>query len=260
MIYQRFAANLRAQNWFAIAIEFAIVVAGVFVGTLVANANQDRLQRKETRRLLVQIKPDLKGLTDVFRNARHYYATTRRYADTALAGWRADRRVSDRDFVIAAYQASQIIALTIDSETWASIMGADQIRSLDDADLRRKLSLVLYADYAPLQLGALDTPYRKNVRRLIPLELQEQIRDRCGDQKRRSDGMVTLPETCDLTVEPAMAAAVATKLRAHPDLADDLAGHFAVIAVLLSEAQGSDRSMRALSADIDNYVGGQASR
>ena len=54
MIYKRFAANLRVQNWFAIAIEFAIVVVGVCVGTLVANANQDRLQRKETRRLQSQ--------------------------------------------------------------------------------------------------------------------------------------------------------------------------------------------------------------
>ena len=36
MIYKRFAANLRAQNWFAIAIELAIVVIGVFIGTWVA--------------------------------------------------------------------------------------------------------------------------------------------------------------------------------------------------------------------------------
>ena len=28
MIYKRFAANLRAQNWLAIGIEFGIVVAG----------------------------------------------------------------------------------------------------------------------------------------------------------------------------------------------------------------------------------------
>ena len=260
MIYKRFAANLRAQNWFAIAIEFAIVVAGVFVGTLVANANQERLQRKETRRLLVQIKPDLKNLTDIFSTARQYYTTTRRYAGTALAGWRADRRVSDRDFVIAAYQASQIYALTIDSGTWASIMGADQVRSLDDAKLRRKLSTVLYADYTPLQLGALYTSYRQNVRRLIPLELQEQIRDRCGDRRRPSDGVTTLPATCDLTVDPAVAAAAATKLRAHPDLADDLTWHFAVIAVYLSTAQTFEHDMRALSADIDHYVGGEASR
>ena len=33
MIFKRFAANLRAQNWFAIGIELAIVIVGVFIGT-----------------------------------------------------------------------------------------------------------------------------------------------------------------------------------------------------------------------------------
>ena len=40
MIYKRAIAKLRAQDWFAIFVEFAIVVAGVFVGTWVANLNQ----------------------------------------------------------------------------------------------------------------------------------------------------------------------------------------------------------------------------
>ncbi len=61
MIYKRFAANLRAQNWFAIGIEFAIVVAGVFVGTQVSNWNAERLEKRETQRMLAQLEPESAG-------------------------------------------------------------------------------------------------------------------------------------------------------------------------------------------------------
>lgn len=59
MIYERAVAKLRAQDWLAIAIEFAIVVARVFVGTWVANLNQERAARANTRHLLEQLRPEI---------------------------------------------------------------------------------------------------------------------------------------------------------------------------------------------------------
>ena len=255
MIFKRFAANLRAQHWSAIVIEFAIVVAGVFFGTWVANLNQERAQARETRRLLVQIKPDLQDIASNLALQGRYYATTRRYADAALAGWRGDPQTSDRDFVIAAYQASQIYALTFDSGTWSEIVGADRVRSIDDLKLRRELSSVLFADYAPLQFTNLYTDYRKNVRRVIPLSIQEQIRARCGDRTRPDNSAGFLPATCDLKLDPAAVAAAAAKLRAHPELADDLGYHFAVIAVALTTSKTLGVTIHALLGDIDRYVG-----
>ena len=40
MIYKRAIAKLRGQEWSAIAIELAIVVVGVFMGTWVANGEK----------------------------------------------------------------------------------------------------------------------------------------------------------------------------------------------------------------------------
>jgi hypothetical protein len=42
MILRRFSQALQAQNWAAIAIEFVLLVAGVFLGIQVANWNQER--------------------------------------------------------------------------------------------------------------------------------------------------------------------------------------------------------------------------
>lgn len=235
MIYKRFAANLRAQNWFAIGIEFGIVVAGVFVGTQVSNWNAERLEKRETQRMLAQLGPNLLVLTDYFSTARDYYATTRRYAATAIAGWRRDPAVSDAAFVIAAYQASQITGIGTNSSTWATVLGADQLRRIDDLAIRNDLSLLMAADYSQLDTVAVNTPYRPNVRRLIPVELQDSIRASCGD--RPAPGKPTyllLPPTCDLAISPDKAAAAASILRANPELMEDLQWHVAAQAALLS--------------------------
>ncbi|MBI1237012.1 MAG: hypothetical protein GC188_10060 [Alphaproteobacteria bacterium] len=51
MILQRLTTAIRAQNWFAVALEFVIVVAGVVIGfqvTALANAARERAEEAET--------------------------------------------------------------------------------------------------------------------------------------------------------------------------------------------------------------------
>jgi hypothetical protein len=235
MIYKRFAANLRAQNWFAIGIEFAIVVAGVFVGTQVSNWNAERLEKRETQRMLAQLKPNLQSLMDYYNNARTYYATTRRYATVAFAGWRRDPKISDAEFVIAAYQASQIIGIATNSSSWSTVLGADQLRKIDDPKTRYELSFLMSADYSILDTSSVNTPYRQNVRRWIPIDMQDAIRNRCGDRPASDNSLTTiLPETCDVKLGTKEAADAAAILRAHPELVQDLHWHMAAEAALIA--------------------------
>jgi len=66
MILRRVTEHAKAQNWFAVALDFLIVVVGVFIGIEVANWNQARQERQEERRyygqLLVDLKADLETL------------------------------------------------------------------------------------------------------------------------------------------------------------------------------------------------------
>ena len=235
MILRRLTHNLRTQNWTAITIELFIVILGVFIGTQVSNWNAGRLEKRETQRMLAQLKPNLQSLTDYYSSARVYYATTRKYAATAFAGWRGDPNVSDQDFVIAAYQASQIFGIGTNSSTWATVLGADQLGRIDDLAIRNDLSFLMSADYSQLDIPAVNTPYRQNVRRQIPAEMQDAIRARCGDQPLPENPiLVFLPKTCDLTIAPGQAAKAAAILRAHQDLMQDLQWHMAAEAALLS--------------------------
>jgi hypothetical protein len=234
MIYKRFAAKLRAQNWLAIAIELAIVVVGVFIGTWVANWNQQRSEQAETRRMIAQLDPSLRFLQAYFDGVRTYYGVTRRYATTAQAGWVGDPKVSDSAFVVAAYQASQIVGIGTNGSAWASVLGADRLRDIEDVELRFDLSTLMSSDYALIDTPAVDTPYRRNVRRLIPIGVQDQIRSSCGDRPPQTiDEFVTLPERCDLAIAPAIAAQTAAKLRSRPEVLDDLQWHMGAQAALI---------------------------
>jgi Family of unknown function (DUF6090) len=76
MIPRRVAEHAKAQNWFAVTLDFFIVVIGVFIGIEVANWNQTRQDRQEERRyysqLLVDLRSDLESFADAERRAdRH---------------------------------------------------------------------------------------------------------------------------------------------------------------------------------------------
>lgn len=254
MIFKRFAANLRAQNWSAIMIELGIVIVGVFIGTQVSNWNGQRLEKRETQRMLAQLGPNLQTLTDYYANARVYYATTRRYAGTAFAGWRGDPGVNDAEFVIAAYQASQIIGIGTNGSTWATVLGADQLRRVDDLAIRNNLSFLMSADYTQLDTPAVNTPYRQNVRRLIPDDIQEAIRAQCGDVVPTNAQQLSfiLPATCDLNIASNAAATAAAILRANPDLAQDLQWHMAAQSALLANM----RAFELATEDLQRRIAG----
>lgn len=252
MICKRAVARLRAQDWVAITIELAIVIIGVFIGTQVANWNEARIEQRETQQMLSRLKPELHNQLAVYAAARTYYGMTRRYADTAFAGWRGDPKVSNTDFVVAAYQASQIYATAANNATWGMIFGADRLRTIDDTDIRNDLSFLMYAERTSISTEAVDTPYRQNVRRVIPVEIQDAIRARCGDRRPLDNPeLFYLPERCDLQINPAAAARAAAALRAHPELVDDLRWHTAAAASYLNNTTTFEIKTKTLANRIE---------
>ncbi|HET9355637.1 MAG TPA: hypothetical protein VFO42_05685 [Sphingomicrobium sp.] len=230
MIFRRTVANLRAQNWTAVVIEIAIVIIGVFIGVQAANWNQQRLEKARAERLLGELKPSLASFIDFFETADTYYATTRRYADTAFAGWRGDPSVTDEQFVIAAYQASQVYFLGVNSNSWTTLFGRDQLDNIDDPAIRRGLAALMTQDFALIE-GGLLTEYRGQVRQVIPEDIQDSIRAKCGDRPVEGRPLtVTLSATCDLDYPAPRFAEAAAELRRQPLLVGLLRRHLSEVA------------------------------
>jgi hypothetical protein len=249
MILRRLTANLKAQNWTAIAIEFLIVVIGVFVGTWVANWNQERMERRESRHLLLQLQPELGRILDFTQNVRAYYATTRRFAETAFAGWAREPNVTDHDFVIAAYQASQIHGLN-NSTNWTIVFGGDQLHNIDDTRLREPLGRLMSFNIENLNSNYAMTAYRDDVRKIIPDDLQQRIRAACGDRLRGETADFMLPESCNVMLDPHEVAATAAELRRHPELVGELRQHLGTVSSYLNQVTQYEVVTRQLQSGI----------
>lgn len=61
MIVRRFAQSLKEQNWAAIAIEFVLLVLGVFLGIQVSNWNAERIDRALEATYLSSLTEDIRG-------------------------------------------------------------------------------------------------------------------------------------------------------------------------------------------------------
>ena len=58
MILRRVTEHVKAQNWFAVGIDFLIVVTGVFIGIQVANWNAERADRVEAGNVLERLEQE----------------------------------------------------------------------------------------------------------------------------------------------------------------------------------------------------------
>jgi hypothetical protein len=75
MILRRVMQHVRDQNWFAVGIDFVIVVVGVVIGIQVANWNEARKERAAEHRYLVELARDLEAdIAEFQRGRRHTLA------------------------------------------------------------------------------------------------------------------------------------------------------------------------------------------
>ncbi|MEO1642027.1 MAG: DUF6090 family protein [Pseudomonadota bacterium] len=73
MIFRRIKAHIEKENWFAVGIDFFIVVIGVFIGIQVANWNETRANSAKEKIILAaildDIEDDLQNLNSAFESA-----------------------------------------------------------------------------------------------------------------------------------------------------------------------------------------------
>jgi hypothetical protein len=137
------------------------------------------------------------------------------------------------------------------SAVWAQIFGAQDLRNIENVQLRSNLGRVMAFDYDLVNLSAVTTPYRQEVRKVIPNEIQEAIRKHCGD--RRAPGSIyalELPAACPIKLSERDVAETAADLRAKPELQAELRWHRAAVANQLLNVETLQILLRDLTAQI----------
>ena len=201
MISRRLYEHIQSHNWFAVAVDFLIVVIGVFVGIQVSNWNAGRIEKQAARTYVERIREDIDASARSIENMVSYYRSVKQHALAALTAFDRPQSELDQQFLIDAYQASQILMRTVERSTYDEILSAGAMNSIPDVEVRRRIANYYKNVDAIEELMRYVPPYRENLRRYLPYPVQAAIFEHCDDvatMDASGYASATLPERCDL--------------------------------------------------------------
>jgi hypothetical protein len=226
MVFRRLREHATHQNWFAVGIDLAIVIIGVFIGTQASNWNQDRLERRQAREYRAMLLTDLDTNLENLATRKRYYGWVRSEALATLADLDRPSSALDEQFLNHAYQASQIQPWALKRNTYDEVLSVGAMANLGDPILRDKIAnYYVGAEVTGANISSLP-PYREIVRRVMPYAVQQAIRARCNERivnNDRGSTDILLPEgTCELGLDPATVRAAVAQVHDWPGLTLDL--------------------------------------
>jgi len=151
MILRRVMEHVRTQNWFAVGLDFVIVVVGVFIGIQVSNWNESRLGAEQQRRHIERLSADfhaIKRRIDAHLVTFEEIIEATEYIQQLLGLSEAEFR----EFAVDPERLQDAVARLYhmrippgSSATYLEMVAAGQLSALGNAALRDKL-----ADYERL--------------------------------------------------------------------------------------------------------------
>jgi hypothetical protein len=183
MILRSLTAHVKAQNWFAVAIDFVIVVLGVFVGIEVSNWNAARSTDQRSRVVTAQLVEDLRDEAWGFQYLLEYSDDVLKSADQALSALEGRAARGDEALLIDAYRATQYREPRRRRSTYDELISTGEIGLIRDKTLR-DLAIKVYTTpiFDNIRQEGVGSRYREAFRMAVPIEVQRALAASCGDR------------------------------------------------------------------------------
>ncbi|HVZ99943.1 MAG TPA: hypothetical protein VG841_06475 [Caulobacterales bacterium] len=253
MLLRRIREHAGKHNWFAVAIDLAIVVLGVFLGMQVTNWNEARLDHDKGEAYRARIVTDLASNVRDLEARAGYYRSVKHFAEETLADLDGEKRLSDAQFLIDAYQATQIYPRPVSRFTYDEMMAVGALDTIANVDERERISnYYISVETSEVSFKGV-MPYRDAARRAIPYRVQQRIRTQCAESleiEHAGLGLLSLPEHCDLGLSAAELGRAAARVRATPGLELDLTRHLADLDQKLIQVERLKQRAERLSAEM----------
>ncbi|MGD9980605.1 MAG: hypothetical protein AB7H66_02510 [Hyphomonadaceae bacterium] len=240
MLLRRVIEHLRKQEWTAIAIDFVIVVVGVFVGLQAANWNEARVDRQRAHSYLERIHADIESDLENYRDRMSFWRKVSDYGRSALAYAESGdaRGASQWTLLLSYFQASQLAEYYTTSVTYDELTSAGELHLIGDVGLRN--ALAGYYTNAANPVLTERPPYREHIRGVIPLDVQDYVWANCyrSDATQRQELL-----DCASPVSEARAGSIVNAIRSDRTLMAEL--RFWMSTMFVAAQIGRDREARA---------------
>ena len=251
MILSRISHALRTQNWFAVALEFLIVIAGVVIGFQVTAWNADQASKARADAYLERFQLDLAIDTGLYEGDRRFRLLVLENGEQALTATGATGAVeADWRLVRAFWNASQMSGRPIINSTYLELTSAGELGLIANQDLRSALTQYYTNTTNPALSDT--SSYRTRVRGMIALPLQRYLWTSCFQAD--GDAIQTFLECAPPADAPDIAATL-QRLTGDDRLREDLTFWMSTheVAALVLENRG--RNARELVAAIEAEQG-----
>lgn len=250
MVVRRIREHVGTHNWFAVGIDLAIVIIGVFLGTQASNWNAQRIADQTAQTYRARLTEDLSANEADLTNRIAYYRDVREHALLALEGFSSPATALGEEFLIHAFQASQINVRPLKRWTYDELVSVGGLASLGDKSLREQAALYFNGVEAIDNLNSAIPPYRDRVRREIPYIVEDRIRRVCGDRLRDVKGTLIgmLPKACKTNLDAASIEAAVAQLRSAEEMDRDLNRYIIDLDQKIGFYEGGVRRARELRA------------
>ena len=221
MVVRRVREHVAAHNWFAVLVDVGIVVLGVFLGTQVSNWNDERIQQRKAADYRTRLIAELDFDARQYALQSAYYRQAKDYGLQALADLDGTKRLSDRDFVIAAYQLTQTDTTRAKTGVFEEMTANGLTDHLGDAETQDLASDFYLTVEVTQRVMESILPYRTLLREVMPYKTQLAVRSECGDRNVHYRGRlvgIRLVVPCPLQIDPGVATEAARIVRSMPDI------------------------------------------
>ena len=255
MLLRRITKHVKDQNWFAVGIDFAIVVFGVFIGTQVGNWNAQRLTDDRavifTERLLSDLREEAWAYEHLVEYNRDVLVNAERTVD-ALSGRTS---LNPETFLIAAYRATQYKFLERRRATYDELLSTGEINIIRDTNIRQT-AVMVFTDTVPdlVMDEGHDSEFRRLFRQHVPAPVQRELLQKCGDlaiQVGDYEGIQdSLEYSCALDLEPALLVEAAQALQSAPNILLEARVRFADVETAITDLVINNSDIRTRILDI----------
>ena len=163
MLLRRITKHVKDQNWFAVGLDFLIVVFGVFIGIQVSNWNEEQGRKSQERSHLVLLNEELTQNAERSALLLEYYTSVTGAGERALDFLKSDEECKGNceDLLIDFFHASQLWAVSFDQIAFRE---AIDLGFPSDNDLREELSATYNLTSSFGVINQTSPPFREKVR------------------------------------------------------------------------------------------------
>ena len=249
----RIGKHLKEQNWFAVWLELFIVFLAVFIGLQADNWNQDRIAKETATTYYLRLIEDLRAEESTRLTRISYYRQVLMHGKKALLLLEQPKNELGQEFLIDVYQSTQLWNYSPQRATYDELLSIGIANAIPDPEIRRLLANLYNGLDNSKVIQQETTPLRNNLRSFMPYAVQSEIVKHCGDNTSFSDYgivVVTLPENCEMTLDPTLTSEAVTALLSYTELEKDLTRRLADLEGKLTNLESYVRATRDMVASL----------